>query len=317
MKLSIILPVYNVEDYLEKCITSLVNQKFKDVEFIFVDDESTDNSLSILKQWENIDYRIRVYSKKNEGSGIARNFGLQRSNSEYIYFMDPDDWIEPNFLEDINYGINTNPAEVILFGYKIYDNGNYVKEKKSDKTQFLTFSKINKKIYNEIFNQITLFQVWNKVYNKNFLLKNNLLFTNQRTGQDAIFNIDMIKCAKKILILDKSYYNYNIFRKGSAQSRYDRRKIFDNINIASKFEKFCKSINYIELSDNYFVSIFFEDLMNHVRNKDYPFWLDEEIYLRIIGIKIKNIDNFKSKFKLFTIKIFPKKFYNIVLRYLK
>lgn len=314
MKLSIVLPVYNVEDYIEKCITSLVSQKFIDTEFIFIDDGSTDNSLSILKKWENIDSRIRVYSKKNEGSGIARNFGVQHSNNDYIYFMDPDDWVEADFLEDINYAINTNPVEVIMFGYKIYDNGNYVKEKKSDKTQFITFSKINKKIYKEIFNQITLFQVWNKVYNKDFLLNNHLLFTSQPTGQDAIFNIDMISCVKKVLILNQSYYNYNIFRTGSAQSKYNRRKIYDNINIALKFEKFCKSIQCNELSENYLVSIFFEDLKNHFKNKDFPFWLDDEIYYKVKSLNFKNMDTLKSIFKLLIIKIFPKKIYKLIIK---
>ena len=98
-KLSIIIPVYNVEKYLPKCLESILGQSFKDFEIICVNDGSTDNSLQVLQTYKKQDGRIVIVDKKNEGSGIARNLGLSTARGNYVYFVDSDDWLENYALE--------------------------------------------------------------------------------------------------------------------------------------------------------------------------------------------------------------------------
>ena len=98
-KISIIIPVYNVEKYLEQCLKSVINQTFKDIEIICINDGSTDNSLEILEAFQKQDERIKIINKQNEGQGIARNEGLKVAKGEYISFIDPDDWVAQGMYE--------------------------------------------------------------------------------------------------------------------------------------------------------------------------------------------------------------------------
>ena len=98
-KVSIIIPVYNVEQYLPKCLDSIINQTLKDIEIICINDGSIDNSLSILKEYASKDDRIIIIDKENEGQGIARNLGIKKAKGKYIGFVDPDDWVDIQMFE--------------------------------------------------------------------------------------------------------------------------------------------------------------------------------------------------------------------------
>ncbi len=98
-KVSIIVPVYNVENYLDRCLDSLINQSFDDIEIICINDGSTDNSLSILKDYEKKDARVKIINKDNSGVSDCRNNGINVANGEYIVFVDSDDWIDVNMIE--------------------------------------------------------------------------------------------------------------------------------------------------------------------------------------------------------------------------
>ena len=99
VKISIIVPVYNTEPYLEQCLDSIINQTLEDIEIICVNDGSTDNSLSVLEEYASKDNRIKIINQENEGPGFARNNGLKSVNGEYVLFVDSDDWIELNTCE--------------------------------------------------------------------------------------------------------------------------------------------------------------------------------------------------------------------------
>lgn len=123
-KISIIIPVYNVEKYLEQCLKSVINQTFKDIEIICINDGSTDNSLEILEAFQKQDERIKIINKQNEGQGIARNEGLKIAKGEYISFIDPDDWVEQGMYEFLyNKFLETN-AQIIRFNYRSFDEEN-------------------------------------------------------------------------------------------------------------------------------------------------------------------------------------------------
>lgn len=120
-KISVIIPVYNVEKYLPRCLDSIVNQTFKDIEIICVNDGSTDDSSKILEQYAKKDKRITIITQKNSGPSSARNTGLKHARGEYIGFIDSDDWVDTNFYELLLKNIDMNDADIAIAGIKIVD----------------------------------------------------------------------------------------------------------------------------------------------------------------------------------------------------
>ena len=129
-KISIIVPIYNAEKFLNKCIKSILKQTFENFELILVNDGSTDKSLDICNKYAKSDKRIKVINKKNEGSVLARKRGIKEAKGDYVIFVDADDWISINALEVINEEINNNNADVIVFNYyKVLKNLSAIKRK--------------------------------------------------------------------------------------------------------------------------------------------------------------------------------------------
>ena len=120
IKVSIIVPVYNVEEYLPQCLDSLVNQTLQDIEIICINDGSTDSSGKILDNYAQKDNRIKVITKENEGQGVARNLAMDHANGEYIMFCDPDDWFELSACEDAYNQISKNDNDIVFFNYFDY-----------------------------------------------------------------------------------------------------------------------------------------------------------------------------------------------------
>ena len=116
-KISIIVPVYNVEEYLEKCIESLIGQTYTNIEIIFVYNKSTDNSLQKLQQYQKKDSRILIVEKENEGVSVARNRGLNLATGEYIMFVDSDDWIDLDNCEKALKTIEEEQADILMWSY--------------------------------------------------------------------------------------------------------------------------------------------------------------------------------------------------------
>ena len=212
-KITVIIPIYNAELYLERCIDSIVNQSFKDIELICVNDGSTDNSEQIIKKYQDNHNNIILISKKNEGVSAARNIGLEKSNSDYIYFVDADDWLSPDCLESIYNAAISSQADIIYFNANIYKNNtliNYynLKRLKSIKNKDLLF-------------KMMIHAVWNKLYKKDFLLKNDIKFpVGIKSSEDNIFNEMCHFHAPKYFILDKKLYNYNEFNLGAITSNF-------------------------------------------------------------------------------------------------
>ena len=121
-KISIIVPVYNVEDYIERCLYSLVNQTYKNIEIIVINDGSTDKSLEIAKKFCEKDSRIKIYTKKNGGLSAARNFGLKKITGDYVMFVDSDDWLELKALKQLSKYMND--YDILCFNYIIENNNN-------------------------------------------------------------------------------------------------------------------------------------------------------------------------------------------------
>lgn len=122
---SIVIPIYNVEKYLERCLLSVVNQTYKNIEIILVDDGSTDNCYEICEKWKRKDNRIKVIHKENEGLGMARNTGIENATGEYICFFDSDDYVDIEIIEKTYTSAINNQADIVIFGYlNISKDGN-------------------------------------------------------------------------------------------------------------------------------------------------------------------------------------------------
>lgn len=231
--ISVIVPVYNVEKYLDRCIESIVNQTYKNLEIILVDDGSPDNSLKMCDDWAKKDKRIKVIHKKNSGVSSARNAGMNKSKGEWITFVDADDYIEPTYVEDMLNKANETNSKYICCGYnKIYSN-NLESINSAGTTKVL-----NSKEY-----IISLLNVQNgygfvhmKLINKDII--NSVRFNETLTvGEDALFNIELCKKIDKVVIYNKTLYNYRV-NIDSVVRRYDDNyvnKYTDSMKTMTKY----------------------------------------------------------------------------------
>lgn len=204
VKVSVILPVYNVEQYLPKCLASIVQQTLKDIEIICVNDGSTDNCLKILEDFKSKDNRINIINKKNAGLGNARNTGLEQAKGEYISFIDSDDYIDENFLELLYNEAKENNADVACGGIKRENDG---------KTHFLiNYSQtvITDDIYQKInVSKATQFSfVWNKIYKHSFLKEKELKFMPDVNFEDLIYTPQIMLKSDMLVTVPNTYYHY-------------------------------------------------------------------------------------------------------------
>lgn len=225
MLISIIVPVYNEEKYLPKCIESILNQTYKNLELILVDDGSTDTCPDIIKKYSQIDKRIIFLSEKNSGAGIARNLGLEYAKGEYVTFVDCDDWIDEKCLEVLLDGakkyVDKN-LDAIIWGFHTYDG----KESK-------IASKIESKYYDtgkEFFYRYLIGQVGGgaginpcKLFRREFLQKNNLQYRKYRRAQDGLFNCETRLFFNSVLTVPYYGYYYRI-EQAFAHEKFWSRK---------------------------------------------------------------------------------------------
>jgi len=198
-KISVIIPVYNVEPYLNRSLDSLKNQTFTDLEFICIDDCSTDNSLSILKKYEDCDSRFKVIAlEKNCGAAVARNRGLDIASGEYLGFIDPDDEIDLNFYEKLYNSAIENNSDIAKCLMKVIDTEGNV-----------TIGPITERIKN---NGIFLFtSEWTTaIYRASIIFDNNIRFNEEiRKAQDIVFINKIVLKSKKLTFVDDVYYYYH------------------------------------------------------------------------------------------------------------
>lgn len=256
-EISIIIAVYNVEKYLRKCLDSLINQTFNNIEIICINDGSTDNSLKILKEYKAKDDRIIIVEQENQGPGVARNKGIDIAQGKYIMFVDPDDWLELNACELAYNQIEKNNNDFVIFDYRIYieESENFIEEK----NHFEPYQDVLKNSEININNLKTNFfqngYSWGKIYNKNFLLNNSIKYLPLYLCEDVPFTFFSILLAKSFSILNIPLYIYRI-RTSSACNNADnwkdlfisRRYLLNFIDLQNYKKNILK--NYAEYSLN-------------------------------------------------------------------
>lgn len=246
-KVSVIIPVYNTEEYLRECLDSVVNQTLKEIEIICVDDGSTDGSLEILKEYAAKDKRIKVIHQENKGVSYARNVGLTNVIGEYIMFIDSDDYILPNTLQVLYDKIKSSNADLLVFGGDIFpDDGTHQWEKSVLSSPNKTYDHFDKKI---IFNEESVrpFPV-NKVYSSSFMKKFNFMFdTSLSLGEDQLFVCTILPHVNKIIFFDLKVYIYRVGRPNSAMTQNNKnlyKKLNDHITILNKIAEYWSKIGF-------------------------------------------------------------------------
>ena len=227
-KISVIIPVYNAEEYLNRTLDSVLNQTFKDFEVICINDVSKDNSLDILEEYAKKDERIKVISKENGGLSSARNEGLRRVASELCYFLDSDDYIEPNLLETAFNVFSNNDIDYYCFGSEVYteENNSLNQETKTlNKYLKIKFNGIQKATFDVGQNQNI--HVWNKVFKTSIIKNNNIWFVEGLLYEDIFFTWYYFFLSKKIYF-DKNIFHHYRIHSNSIMEKTTFNKSFDS-----------------------------------------------------------------------------------------
>ena len=226
-QISVIIPVYNAEKYLNRCIDSILAQSFTDFEVLLVDDGSPDGSGEICDNYIAKDSRIRVFHKQNEGVSSARNMGLDNAIGEWVTFVDADDWIEKDTLEQCIE--NSKDVEFVRFGMKsVYGENLYIEDTRLENSW--TY-----KIYcANVFSRQTALGVCGGLYLRSIFTNNNIKFNPQyRLGEDWLVLMQYLKCIKIIKILNYPFYNYNKQNEISTTSTPSLTKFIELNKVAS------------------------------------------------------------------------------------
>lgn len=214
VKISVIVPVYKTEEYLDVCLDSLLNQTFGDFEVICVNDGSPDSSLEILRAYSKLDKRIKVYSKKNGGLASARNFGMQYAKGEYITFVDSDDFLSPIALEKMYTNISENKSDFMFaYGFQLFGMSGQIWEmpNKKEFSIHVKDSVFSEKDLNAEFYMKMLCTAWGKLYKRDFI--KDFRFSEDVIFEDVPFFANCWVAAKRIsYVLEPLYF----YRKHSA-----------------------------------------------------------------------------------------------------
>lgn len=212
--ISIVVPVYNVEKYLNKCINSLVNQSYKNLELILVNDGSKDKSGNICDEWKSKDNRIKVIHKENGGLSSARNVGMDCANGDFISFVDSDDWVDKKFIECLYNQLEINHADIaactIVKSYKNYDELQPINQKK---VRFTKEEALDTLLSGRDFCAVA----WNKLYKKNII--GNVRFPVGKIHEDEFFSYRVIANANILVLVPDAKYFYRQ-RSGSIMQEW-------------------------------------------------------------------------------------------------
>ena len=221
IKASVILPVYNVEDYLEECLDCILNQTLKEIEVICVDDGSSDRSLEILINYAQKDERIIVLTQKNKGAGAARNYGLSIAKGKYLSFLDSDDVCDLSLLEKSVERAEEKSADIVIYKvsqFKLDSNNEkefckWAYHSENFSQEVFTYKDSPKKIFNSFQNW-----AWNKLFRRDFIEKNGIKFQEIKRTNDLLFTCTALICAKRITLLDEMLYFYRVGMTNNCQA---------------------------------------------------------------------------------------------------
>ncbi|MBP3655155.1 MAG: glycosyltransferase [Clostridia bacterium] len=234
-KVSVVIPVYNADQYLEACLDSVLGQTLTEIEVICVDDGSTDDSLAILRAYEQRDSRLTVLHQQNQYAGTARNKGLAAATGEYVIFLDADDYFEPNMLEEAYETLERSGAEVCVFGCNLYDvqENTYKPCAWAFRKEFFRLNTVfdpHQPPYSDNIFRMFSGWAWDKMFRRDFVLRHGLLFQGLRSTNDMYFTYIALAKAERVIAIDRIFVHQRINIPTSISST--RVKSWDNFLIA-------------------------------------------------------------------------------------
>lgn len=299
MEISFVVPVYNAEKTIQKCIDSIIANINDNGEIICIDDGSTDTSLSILKKYESQYPFIKVISKINEGPYIARKIGIENASKDYITFVDSDDWIEDTYISKINDVIQKNDTDIVLFEYI-----NDFKNKKS----FVSIIPLEERLYFDKKYKNTILPLLmgdgylngmcNKVFKRNLFTNNVRKEFRYNYGEDLVFQLDIFNKAKSLYFLPKSLYHYTHFNENSlSNTKQTYRLLVDMYELRNEYLKKWELNN--ERLDKPFLNLICMCFLSSFRNSNIKEMLNILTSIQVTtAIKnIQKIDNESKRIK--------------------
>ena len=245
MKYSVIIPVYNVEKYIDRCLKSIISQNYDDLEIIVIDNGSTDSSGSICDTYASEYSNISAYHIENHGVGSARNFGLAKAQGEFICFVDADDYLVGNLFSDVENQLDSG-LDLLVFSYynslekNLSETTRSAKilpiEGKKDRNQFIA-------LFTELFLSEMMYTVWNKIYRREFLEGHRIMFEQYELGEDVRFNLNVFECVHTISFSQTCYYVYVSGRTGSAMGQYNPYRMSYQLEELGKVDQLMISWN--------------------------------------------------------------------------
>lgn len=261
--ISVIVPVYNVELYVNRCIDSILAQTYKNFEVILIDDGSTDNSGHICDEYAKVDKRINVIHTKNKGLSSARNMGIEKSVGKYIIFCDSDDWIEEKAMENVLENVNYESVDLIIFGYSMdfpHEN-NIIKVDCINKE----FESVNEFLLNYKFyrgNYLFGF-VWNKLFRSEIIKNNNLIFELGVFPEDLFFCFKYMHFCKNIKSVNCNLYHYMHESINTlSKKKKDELKVMNDIY--SRTKEFLIIENSFMINREYVNSTYIEGVCSYI-----------------------------------------------------
>lgn len=296
IKVSVVLPIYNVSEYLYHSLSCLANQTLKEVEIICVDDGSTDSSVQILQEFASNDSRFKVILNKHSYAGGARNAGLSVAQGEYVMFLDPDDYYDVTMLETLFNKITQAKTDILICGIYMVKQQQISYCMPSYKANVNNF--YNNKVFtvDDILDDIWFFMVYpyNKMYRRNFLYKNKIKFQEISNTNDASFAFETLIAAGKIMVTDERFYYYRAFRPGN--TRLTKGKNLDCVIQAYEYSKdVClKYPNFKKVEDG-FKTIIISSLIYHLYSYCKEYDSSNHYYYNYVQQYLKN--NFENNHK--------------------
>lgn len=297
-RFSIIIPVYNLEDYIQQCLNSLIMQNFQSWEAVVIDDGSVDKSLEILKSYAAKDDRFKIIQKSNEGLSAARNDAISVCSGDYIVFLDGDDWLEQNAFEEFCLILDNFLPDVFIHNMNyFYNDDNIIRQ--STKIQNGSYNGI--KFLHKVLKNKEYFHFVapSKVYKKDFIINNYLSFERGIIHEDGPFFFDVCKNAEKIYYSKKTLYNYRQSREGSITST----------NTIKNFKGVMFGINkYIQLFS------FKDKIVNGAKLNILSFLVSEYKTLEDRKLAFKNLRQLNNKILIIRLLFISKTDFNVYIK---
>lgn len=266
IKYSVIVPVYNVENYLPRCIDSLLAQNYADLEILLIDNGSKDQSGQICEDYAAQFANITAYHIPNKGVGSARNFGLAKAKGEFICFVDADDYLVGNLFSDVESQLDSQ-LDLVVFSYynSIEKNLSEINrsekilptEGKKDKSDFIG-------LFQELWLTDMMYTVWNKIYRREFLEEHQIVFESYELGEDVRFNLNVHQHVNAVFLLKSGYYVYISGRVDSAMGQYNPNRMIYQLEELGKVDQLMTSWNIHD--DQFIDQIKARILMSNIQN---------------------------------------------------